>query len=251
MKVYNIKLNILVLLLSIAAVSCKQNELPQYEENPAVYFSYLSHGKPTGYQVDSIRHSFFLLNSEIVKSTVMIRMNTMGSPTDIDRPISIVQANEGEENAAIPGVHYVSFSDPEVMSRIMIRAGRVYDSIPIVWIRHSDMDISTIKLELKIAENQYFHPGVDRYTRFTVTTTAMAIKPSNWSSWESTFGPTWGSVKMKFIIDYVGDIDWGNPSSDTNYLTYLRTKALQKLKEYNEAHPNEPLKEVNGDFVTF
>lgn len=251
MKVYYIKLKLL-LLLSILATGCKQNELPLYEEIPAVYFSYLGHGKNIGYQVDSLKHSFFVLNSNIEKSAVMIRVNSMGGPSDTDRPISIEQTNVGKENAAAAGVHYVPFSAPESMVRMMIRAGRVYDSIPIIWIRHKDMDISTIKLDIKIVENDYFRPGIDKYTGFSITTTAMATKPGNWgSSWSRAFGATWGSVKMKFIIDYVGTIDWENPSSDTNYLNYLRTKSIQKLKEYNEAYPESPLKEVNGDIVTF
>jgi hypothetical protein len=229
------------------AAGCGENEMLSYENEPAVYFAHETYG-----QRDSISHSFFLLNTTILSDTVYIKVNTMGQISSQDRPISLIQTNVGKPEAAVAGKHYVSFDDAGMKERLWIPANSAEANIPIVFIRDPSLALGQIRLELAIEKNEYFRPGIDAWRTFIVTTTDQAVRPALWDTrWRTFFGSTWGSIKMRFIIDATGYTEWGVTPSDMSYLTFLRNTVLQKFDEYNAAHPDEPLKEADGELVRF
>ena len=77
-----------------------------------------------------------------------------------------------------------------------------------------------------------------------------AIKPTNWKDWYYAFGASWGSVKMRFIIDVTGITNFDNVPDDYDYLIYLNGKLKSKLYEYNSTH-DQPLQEVDGTLIEF
>ena len=228
--------------------SCKENEMDTYENDPALYFENKNYG-----QKDSINHSFFIYNEDVTFDTVRIVICTMGFPTDYDRPINLIQTNTGKPNDAIPGTHFIAFDDPEMQKHICIPAGEVRTEIPIVFLRDKSIADKEVRIELTIGCNEYFRPGINEWRDFVVTTTDMAIKPNNWDTqWRRAFGTTWGSVKMKFIINSTGLTDFNNyPTNDPGYINWLKSTAKQALIDYNTAHPEEPLCEADGSPVTF
>lgn len=231
-------------LLTIAA--CEENKMDSYENDPAIYFENTASG-----QKDSISHSFFIYNEDVTFDTVKVIVCTMGFPTDYDRPISLIQTNTGQPDAAISGTHYIAFDNPEMQKHICIPAGQVKASIPIVLLRDKSLSSQRVRLELTIGTNEYFRPGIDEWRNFTITTTNMATKPTNWDTrWVNYFG-SWGSVKMKLIIDSTGFSDFDNPPSDPGYMSWLIATSKQALIDYNIAHPDEPLCEADGTPVTF
>lgn len=238
---------IYVLLLLLTVAACTQNEILSYENDPAIYFAGNFDNKS-----DSINHSFFLLNSDILKDTVLVRINTMGELSSQDRPVAIIQTNVGDSAAAVAGVHYVSFDDASLKPLLQVPAGKEYVDIPVVFIRDASLDTLKVRLELALATNEYFRTGIAEKQRFVLTTTDLIEKPVAWDSrWSIFMGKSWGTVKMRFIIDITGYTDWATMPSDMALIQYFGALAKQKLLEYNTAHPDNPLREANGDLVSF
>lgn len=241
--------SIVLFLLVFGAVSCKENTALEYENDPALYFENTTYG-----QRDSVSHTFFVNPDTQIRDTVFVEILTMGYPVDEERPFVLIQANEGQPGAAIAGKHFVAFDDPEMTAHLKMPKGAVRKSFPLIVLRDPSLETEEVRIELKIGENDFFRSGIDVWNNFVVKTTAMAVKPTTWDTyWKYTFGLTWGSVKMKFIIDNTGfsDFDGGYLSSD--YADYLGSKVQQKLLEYNADPTNldRPLKEADGTIVTF
>jgi len=245
MKIVNI---IAVCTLLLCAAGCDENKMTGYENDPAIYFHWNSESNQ---QHDSINHSFFF-NENLMQDTVWVRVNAMGKTEPVDRPIVLVQTNTGDPDAAISGKHYKAFDAPGIKEKMVIPANQVYANIPIVVLRDKTLESEEVRLELEVAGNEYFRPGIDVWRKFLVTTTAQAVKPAMWDTrWRYYFGPTWGSVKFRFIIEATGYTDWDTLPGDGNYLSYLQNVVLQKFEEYNRDNPDTPLKEANGDLVVF
>ena len=238
----------LIILITIAliAASCSQFDAIEYENDPAIYFANEQYG-----QKDSLNHSFFLIPGDD-PDTVYIDIRTMGYLSNVDRTIKVIQTNAGDENAAIAGVHYVPFDDPKVSKYFIIPANSAKMNVPIILLRDESLNLKQVRLELEVAENENFRPGIEKWRNFVIKTTSQATKPMLWDTyWKYYFGASWGSVKMKFIIDHTGHTDWDTRSTDNGYVTYLKTKVLNAFQQYNINNPNKPLKEADGTLVSF
>lgn len=214
--------------------SCQQQDAEMYVDDPRLFFA---RGNGGYGQQDSILHSFFMIPEEEGRDTVFVELKTMGFPVDKIRPVKIIQTNNNEANAAIPGTHYIAFDDPEIVDQFAIAPGEVSAKIPIIFLRDKSLETTKVRLVIAISANDYFNPGIDENRNFMVQTTAMADKPANWDS--SIFGD-WGSKKMWFIVNYVGFTDFDEVISDSAYKDYLKLKVRIKLVEYNQSHA-EPL----------
>ncbi|WP_294080041.1 DUF4843 domain-containing protein [Proteiniphilum sp. UBA5384] len=233
-------------LLILSGISCKENVALEYENDPAIYFVHDEYG-----QRDSISHSFFIVPGD-GPDTVYIEIHTMGMTSNVDRPFVLEQSNIGKPDAAVAGVHYVPFDNAQVAKYFVIPANQVMIRLPIILLRDESLKTGKVRLELKFASNEYFRPGIPGWTHFLVTTTAEAVKPTIWDSyWKSYFGLSWGSVKMKFIIDVTGFTDWESRIDDYAYKAYLVDKVLAAFQKYNEENPNNPLKEADDKEVSF
>lgn len=242
--------NSIFLFLSILSMiyisSCKEYDALQYENDPALYFVNDNYG-----QKDSLDHSFFLVPGD-GPDTVYVQLHTMGELSDSDRPFVLEQTNGNDPDAAKPGVHYVAFDDPAVSKYFVVPAHSVSVNLPIIFIRDESLNTSKVRLALRIVPNDYFRLGIPEWTTFVLKTTAEAVKPALWDTrWKYYFGPSWGSVKMKFIIDVTGYTNWDYYPNDSGFLNYLEAKVLSRFQEYNEANPDNPLKEADGTLVTF
>jgi len=239
-------ISLFALLLCVAG--CVENKMLKYENDPAIYFAWSSQARE---QHDSINHSFFFIE-HLKQDTVWVQVNAMGRTEPVNRPISIVQTNGNKPNAAIPGVHYVSFDTPSIREKMIIPANGVNTKIPIVLLQHSSLALQNVRLELAVEGNEYFRPGIDVWRNFLVTTTAQAVKPALWdTNWWRYFGATWGTVKFRFIINATGYTEWDTLPSDMGFLNYLQGVVLQKFQEYNRDNPENPLKEANDELVKF
>lgn len=233
MKSKNI-IRIICVLVSFWAMSaCQEETLTEYENDPRLSF---------GEKQDSVVvQSFFVLNSKIGRDTVFLQVETLGYPENYDRPFAVVQSNEGKTDAAVAGVHYLAFTEPEIQEQLMIPAGKVSAEIPVIVFRDRSLQEKIYQLQVDILENEYFKPGLVNHTTCMVRISDMADKPLLWESfWKEWFGE-WSPVKMKFIIDYVGLTDFENKPSSVAEANYFKAKANEQLKIYNAAHPEAPL----------
>ena len=248
MKTIPFYINILLLLLVTA--SCKENEALFYENDPAIYFA--NEPNVMNGQLDSIPYSFFIEPNSVVDDTVHVKVCLSGLLADYDRPIKLIQTNVGEEDAAVPGVHFIAFDDPSVVDSVCIPRGKAVAYIPVVLLRDVSLKSKEKRLKLAVGQNEYFRPGVDKLRNFTVTVADFTIKPKLWDIvWKIYFGPTFGSVKLKFIIQVTGFTDFDSYPTDFQLGDHLSIVFQQKLAEYNEAHPDDPLAEADGTLVGF
>lgn len=237
----------IVLFISfLFVVSCKENVALEYENDPALYFPREEYG-----QKDSIEQSFFLIPRDN-PDTIYVKIQTMGYVYDTDRSFILEQINVEDDDAAIAGVHYVAFNDPQVSKYFVIPANMAEVRLPIIFIRDQSLNLKRVRLELSIVKNENFRPGIEKWTNFVVSSTAKASKPILWDSvWKHYFGASWGSEKMKFIIDVTGFTQWDVRPVDFGFLNFLKTKVLNKFQEYNDANPDNPLKEADETLVSF
>ena len=242
---------IISLLLTTVFYSCDKEEVYHYENDPRLYF-YRTAGEITDLtQRDSINHTFFYLpDVDQVKDTVYVRILTMGLPVNEPRPIKLLQKNEGKSGAVVPNKHYVAFDKEEVQKLMVMPAGKVKADIPIILLRSDDLKTEKLRLEFTIDENEYFKRGVDTCLNFVVTTTDKAEIPKAWISWwKSAFGD-WGSVKVWFLINYVGiKIEELDTTSSAGQRTAYQSAARITLDNYNKNNPE--LKEEDGTAVKF
>lgn len=226
--------------------SCEENKMAEYKNEPALYFENTTYG-----QKDSINHSFFIYNDDITFDTVWVVICTMGFPADYDRPVNLIQTNLNDEDAAIPDIHFIAFNNPDIQKYICVPSNQVRAKIPIVFLRDKSIASKKVRLELTIGSNEYFRPGINEWTNFVITTTDMAVKPTNWDTLWAPYMGSWGSTKMKLIINSTGFTDFDNRPSDISYLKWLAATAKQALIDYNAEHPDSPLCEADGSPVTF
>lgn len=242
-----------LLAVLFACAGCSEQDMMRYGETPAVYFANQdANTSDPVTQHDSISHSFFIYGTDVTRDTVHVLIRIMGNPVDYDRPIKLVQTNAGEPDAAIAGTHYVAFDDPSIIDSVCIRAGEVRRMVPIVMLRDKSLACEQVRLEMALEANEYFRLGIDEWQTFLVTTTDEAVKPTLWDSrWKYYFGASWGTEKMRLIIQSTGYTDFDTIPSDYSYCTWLGDTAKQALLEYNAAHPDEPLCEADGTPVSF
>lgn len=220
--------------------SCSQQDSLAYEDNPAIYFAN-----------DDINYSFFYAESVGSQTDVYVTVHAMGKATNTDRAFSLDQTNINVKDAAQSGVHYLSMSSDEMKKRMVMPAGKNEMKLAITLLKDASLDLKTVKLTLKVKENNKFKVGVIERDTTNIVFTSQAIKPTNWKDWYYAFGASWGSVKMRFIIDNTGITNFNTVPRDTYYLIYLNDKLRQKLYEYNTAHPTTPLVEADGTLVEF
>lgn len=248
MKTIPFYVNILLLLL--VAASCKEDEVFFYQNDPAIYFA--NEPRVVYGQLDSTSCSFFIADDAVVDDTIHLKICLSGLTVNYDRPISLLQTNVGAEDAAIPGVHFVAFDDPLVADSVCMPRGQTIAYVPLVLLRDASLKTKEKRLKLTVGQNEHFRPGIDKFRNFSVTVADFATKPTLWDTyWRYYFGLTFGSEKLKFIIRITGYTDFETRLPDLQQAYYFSGLFQEKLAEYNEAHPDNPLAEADGTLVGY
>ena len=233
--------------------SCSTFDGIDYSDSPSINFDWDT------YSSDSITHSFFLAPLTKHYDTIFVKVATMGHLFDEARPFELKQLNADDADAAIAGVHYVSFDSEELKKNYFIPARAYHTTIPIVLIQDESLSLKTVRLKIGIKENEFYKPGVTEKSSYTIKTTAMGIKPPLWDtpniigySWYYLFGD-WGSVKMRFIIEASGFTDWYAEEipGDVYFMFYVQRLTLEAFDVYNAQNPDNPLQEADGTLVEF
>jgi hypothetical protein len=247
---------------------------------------------------EKITHSFVnkfsfkkikIKNKEVDVDTVFIEIRTVGSVPPKDRAISIEQITEKDEkgknlkNTAESGKHYIAFDDPELKKLFVIKAGKTTAKIPIVLIRHPDLQEVFYRLKIKIKENANFKLAEQKTSEQLIIFSDFYIQPTAWFEdgyiEDEFFGP-YGQEKHKFMTKTLGfkidneffqnllspesptieevikskeiieDDEYGDyvqynemPSVDGSRIKFYLDKLNKALTKYNTNHPEKPLKE--------
>lgn len=199
------------------------------------------------------------LNAE--RDTIWLPATTMGVLSSEARPYALRQIQvEGVLNAQ-PGVHYVSFNDPEVQNLYQVPSDSNHVLIPLILLRDVSLKDTTVILEFGFAENAYFKPGYAEWATRVVEISDRLMKPSNWDMLELDvyyFG-VYGEVKHQLMIEWTGQT-WDDAyieefiNGDYAYQNYLVDYCVKRLKEENAkriAAGGDVYREKDGTPVDF
>jgi hypothetical protein len=226
---------------------CRELEIDKYENDPRLYFY---RDINLSKQRDSISYSFFIQDAGVTRDTVLIELRTMGIPSTGKRPFKVEQSNAGDSLAAEAGVHYLPFDSDEMKGLMQVEPGAIDAFLPVVLLRDASLKNKEVRLEITIAENENFKPGIQNNLKFVVKSSDFAVEPASWQSWSYFFGE-WGPQKMLFLMKYL-ELDFNQPSpQEIDIFYYYSGLARDLLKQYNDAHPNDPLTEDDGTLVSF
>lgn len=233
------------LLLPLLLPCCKEQVVHRYESENSLYFFKGSENYNTFVQSDSLAYNFTEKQAGRLRDTIRLSVLAAGFLSDIDRDILLVQA----AGDAVAGTHYLGFDDPSLAGSLVIPMHSARVDLPVILLRDPSLRSREVRLELELRENNYFKVVIPELSRFVIKITDMIAKPSNWDSlWKAYFG-AWGLEKMRFLADYVGIADYEGTHGASEML-YYRSKAIEKLTEYNNTHET-PLTEADGTPVTF
>ena len=266
---YRLILFSLLGLFALLHTSCEK-DLPIYDvQKGMISFQ----GKNLG----TLTYSFVFKPANVLKDTLWVDVALTGYLSDVDRYYSPVQVlpNSSSDNStstdkqvshAVAGKHYVSFDDPDLKPFYKIAAGERSGRMPIVLLRDPSLKTeNNVLLHVTFKENEDFTlgPTSNRDRLFIISD--KLVRPNLWESdgllyyYLGSYGP----VKHQFMIDVTGKlwdddyifkttgIEIGKWDVDQEQLRSFQLMFARKLKEYNDAHPDNILKEENGNPVSF
>lgn len=236
--------------------SCEQKEIEAFGNDAWLQFS-----------GDTLQAKSFIYDPpSVLKDTVHLYVQIVGRNVKKDRQIKIEQViDTGNVNVAVAGEHFLAFTDPEFSKHLMIKADSGSVKLPIVLYRHDILKKKSFTLKVRLLESGDFKLGESTNLVRTIVFSDKLEKPSYWDRWGGYLAKwylgAYGPVKHRFMIDVTGlKIDdkflegfVRNATLRNFYMTLFK----DKLREYNDAHPDNPLREepkegqTIGDLVQF
>lgn len=221
------------------------------------------------YAADSLKiktsYSFVYAGEGTTQDTVWVEVETMGFLSGQDRPFELEQVDT-TANMAVPGKHYVAFTDPSMAKYYVIPANKARTRVPVVVLNDESLKDTSVYLKIKVKENEYFKRGYNGFATRVIEITDRLAEPANWTK---PYPGTWfdsyfyyyfgyyGRVKHQFMIDHTGQ-KWDDAyidqlmKGDLTYLSYLVQKLQSELDAYNaerKAQGLDVLKEADGTEV--
>lgn len=265
-------------LMGTLFAACEEDLKPYNEETCWVYFDLIG-------SADTLQsRTFVYAGGDATTDTVWIPLKTIGKVKNYDRPVSILQMQTNELNA-VPGTHFVNFSDPSLSARYVIPAGKSTVELPIVLKRDASLKTDKVLIEFTLRANDYFMPGFVGPQSVQIWVTDQMDRPSYWpvasdATLNTKIAP-YDPVLHRFLIDatgnkwddeYIGSLglyegfldttyeSWGivywndqTSSYDSAYMNWLVSQLQKALAEENaarEARGEGPLMRSDGTELT-
>jgi len=172
--------------------SCKREELKTYDIADNIYFNL----KINGVIADSTNVSFAIRPEGIKDSILKLPVAVTGEPQPQDRLFRVEVLKDS--SSAVLGTH---FTVPE---RVLVRAGRVQDSIPLRIFRTPDLQQAPVKIQLQLLPTTEFKTDIKRiYASLGGSVSAVSIKVSlsdiltAGNNWNGLFAPYFGTFSVK------------------------------------------------------
>ena len=203
--------------------SCDKKEIPVFASDDAgIYFQRLTnavYGSTTEYYGDSTDFSFAGTNAYYTSHVLYAPVLTMGKVVDYDRPFKVVV--DMEETTAIEG------KDFEIeLDSLVIKAGTSKAEVPVRIIRTETLLEKTLKIVLRLQENEHFKCYLETYkntnlytakgeqisgVRYVFTFNEMYTQPNFWKNYaEKDYFGEWTAKKYQVVNQVCGltPIDW-------------------------------------------
>ena len=231
-------------LLTLAA--CEKDVL-SYTQDARVYFFERANDLNRT-RITSKSYTFLTLGPNQQSDTLYVKVKTMGDTASYDRVVlgktisDSTTAIEGQDYYFIPGI---------------VPAGQTMGQVAVVLNRTARLKSETVLLNLTIGETVDFKGGVVEDDKFTLIWSDRLVRPDTWSFY---FG-NYSDVKYQFVIDVLGIAEFPsqlcarcaiNPGEYSladmqDFASILRVR----LREYNNQNPTNPLRDENGQLITF
>ena len=203
--------------------SCDKKEIPVFASDDAgIYFQRLTnavYGSTTEYYGDSTDFSFAGTNAYYTSHVLYAPVLTMGKVVDYDRPFKVVV--DMEETTAVDG------KDFEIeLDSLVIKAGTSKAEVPVRIIRTETLLEKTLKIVLRLQENEHFKCYLETYkntnlytakgeqisgVRYVFTFNEMYTQPNFWKNYaEKDYFGEWTAKKYQVVNQVCGltPIDW-------------------------------------------
>ena len=203
--------------------SCDKKEIPVFASDDAgIYFQRLTnavYGSTTEYYGDSTDFSFAGANAYYRSHMLYAPVLTMGKVVDYDRPFKVVV--DMEETTAVEG------KDFEIeLDSLVIKAGTSKAEVPVRIIRTEPLLEKTLKIVLRLQENEHFKCYLETYkntnlytakgeqisgVRYVFTFNEMYTQPNFWKNYaEKDYFGEWTAKKYQVVNQVCGltPIDW-------------------------------------------
>lgn len=247
--------------------SCDKKEIPVFASDDAgIYFQRLTnavYGSTTEYYGDSTDFSFAGTNAYYTSHVLYAPVLTMGKVVDYDRPFKVVV--DMEETTAVEG------KDFEIeLDSLVIKAGTSKAEVPVRIIRTETLLEKTLKIVLRLQENEHFRCYLETYkntnlytakgeqisgVRYVFTFNEMYTQPNFWKNYaEKDYFGEWTAKKYQVVNQVCGltPIDW----QYANYYGYKMQSArlpffARTVRIYlqEQADAGNPVTDSDGKYM--
>ncbi len=247
--------------------SCDKKEIPVFASDDAgIYFQRLTnavYGSTTEYYGDSTDFSFAGTNAYYTSHVLYAPVLTMGKVVDYDRPFKVVV--DMEETTA------VERKDFEIeLDSLVIKAGTSKAEVPVRIIRTETLLEKTLKIVLRLQENEHFKCYLETYkntnlytakgeqisgVRYVFTFNEMYTQPNFWKNYaEKDYFGEWTAKKYQVVNQVCGltPIDW----QYANYYGYKMQSArlpffARTVRIYlqEQADAGNPVTDSDGKYM--
>lgn len=247
--------------------SCDKKEIPVFASDDAgIYFQRLTnavYGSTTEYYGDSTDFSFAGTNAYYTSHVLYAPVLTMGKVVDYDRPFKVVV--DMEETTAVEG------KDFEIeLDSLVIKAGTSKAEVPVRIIRTETLLEKTLKIVLRLQENEHFKCYLETYkntnlytakgeqisgVRYVFTFNEMYTQSNFWKNYaEKDYFGEWTAKKYQVVNQVCGltPIDW----QYANYYGYKMQSArlpffARTVRIYlqEQADAGNPVTDSDGKYM--
>lgn len=190
---------------------------------------------------DSLDFTFIKYPESVTEYNLPVTIYLMGNHADNARTVNLAVDTERttaqEEHYAFP-------------NQVALPAGSFSITFPVTLKRTGDLQEKGVRLYIEIAESPDFKRGVSEENHLLIKWSDVLTKPTNWDELVEFFG-TFSIVKYRFIIETTGITEFSAQTMSWALLTNYRIMCVNALNAYNDAHPGNPLKDENGQYITF
>lgn len=240
-------------------VACKEDETPVFSGVSRIQFGYamtLGKGNDESLSDSTQNFTFIYESSQVNIDTAYFTVFASGGPVDYDRHYLLEQVEIKDQLNAVSNLHYKPFNTAETGELQVIKAGQVESLCGIVVLRDSSLKENEVSLRLQLIPTKDFETGHPDYLYRTLNITDQITQPDAWDSWYTTYRlGKYSKVKHRFMIDAT-DQKWDNDwlkrlKSNFSEMNFWVGVLKNKLKKYNNAHPDALLTDEDGDLVAF
>lgn len=231
------KISLIWLSFLFVSVSC-QNEGFYYKDEARVR---LKAHYEWALGTDSLDFTFVKYPESVTEYNLPVTVYLMGNPANNARTVNLAV------NTAKTTAQEKHYAFPE---QVVLLAGSFSVTFHVTLKRTDDLQENGVRLYIEIAESSDFKPGVSEENHLLIQWSDVLTRPANWDELVEFFG-TFSIVKYRFIIETTGVTEFSAQTMSWALLTNYRIMCVNALNAYNDAHPGNPLKDENGQYVTF